>query len=228
MRRPQIHNLSGNANESSPHEVIVVDTETRKHGDTDTEVHTLRLWCATVIRRHGRNPNRPRIEHASGHTAGELAAWIDSVVKSEPTAWLYTHNLGFDLGVTRLPLELISLGWVLKDNNLASDAPWGRMAKGGKSLRLCDSHSVFPYGAEHIGSMVGIDKPALPDWDDSDEAWYERCAADVAIIVKALMQAMDWWDEHKLGHWAATGPRGGWNAMRHMCVRRPGMGPIEQ
>lgn len=227
MRAQRIHNLSGNKNESSPHEVIVVDTETRPHGDGDTEVHTLRVWCAVVIRRHGRNPGRPRIERARGRGAEQLADWVDSVVKSDPTAWLYTHNLSFDLGVTRLPLLLIDRGWQLKDNNLASDAPWGRMAQGRRSLRLCDSHSVFPYGAEHIGKMVGVDKPALPDWDDSDEAWYERCDADVDIIATALLQALDWWDEQQLGHWAATGPRGGWNAMRHMCVRRPGMAPIE-
>lgn len=227
MRAARIHNLSGNANESSPHEVIVVDTESVPITGDDEEVHVLRLWAATLTRRHGRNPSRPRVERAHGRTAGELAAWLDEKVKTDPTAWLYTHNLSFDLGVTRLPLELIDLGWSLKDHNLASDAPWGRMAKGGKSIRLCDSHSVFPYSVEHIGRHIGMAKPQLPEWDDSDEAWLTRCQVDAEIVTVALIQAMDWWDEHKLGHWAATGPRCGWNAMRHMCVRRPGMPPID-
>lgn len=227
MRPARIHNLSGNANETSPHEVIVLDTETRAHGDGDSEVHSLRLWVAKIYRRHGRNPGRPRVEQARGTGAEQLAQWLDKAVRTDPTVWLYTHNLSFDLGVTRLPLRLIDLGWTLKDHNLASDAPWGRMAKGGRSLRLCDSHSVLPHSVAHLGTLLGHAKPDLPAPDADQAVWYERCEADVDIVAALLLQAMDWWDQHKLGHWAATGPRGGWNCMRHMCVRRPGMAPIE-
>lgn len=227
MRTPKIHNLSGNANESSPHEVIFLDTESYPTPGDEVELHAMRLWCAMIVRRHGRNPSRPRLERARGTSSAQLADWLDRVIKTEPTAWLYTHNLSFDLGVTRLPLMLIERGWLLKDNNLASDAPWGRMARGARSLRLCDSHSLFPYSLEHIGKHIGLPKLDLPDFAQDDDAWFARCERDVEIMAKAVTQAMDWWDEGKLGHWAATGPRGGWNAMRHMCVRRPGMPPIE-
>lgn len=227
MRTPRIHNLSGNSTVSSPHEVIVLDTESFGRQGDDIELHTLRLWVAKIYRRHGRNPSRPRIEQARGHGTRQLAEWIDWVVTTDPTVWLYTHNLNFDLGVTRLPLELIDLGWSLRENNLASDAPWARMARGGKSLRMCDSASVFPMSAEQIGKHVGVGKPPLPAQGDTDEVWFRRCEADVNIIGKALLQTMDWWDQQQLGHWAATGPRSGWNAMRHMCVAQPGGPAIE-
>jgi len=227
MRRPNIHNLSGNAREDSPHEVIVIDTETLPLISADDEIHRLRVWCASLERRHGRNPSRPRTVDGRGTTVAQLVDWIESQAKTDPPLWIYTHNLSFDLGVTRLPLELIARGWTLGQHNLASDAPWANLRKGGRSLKLCDSHSVLPYSAEHIGAHIGLGKPQLPEWEDTDEAWYERCTADVAIIMVALLQAMDWWDENKLGHWSTTGPRTGWNGMRHMCVRRPGQPQID-
>lgn len=226
-RRANIHNLSGNAKEDSPHELIVIDTETVPLIDGDEEIHRLRVWCAKLVRRHDRNPSRPRTVRARGTTVEQLLNWLDSQIKTDPPVWVYTHNLSFDLGVTRLPLALMHRGWTLGQHNLASEAPWANLRRGGRSLKLCDSHSVFPYSAEHIGNLVGIDKPALPQWEDSDDAWYQRCDADVDIIMQALLQAMDWWDENKLGHWSTTGPRTGWNAMRHRCVRGKGQPQID-
>lgn len=223
MRPVQTHRLSGNTLQDSPHEVIIVDTETRRHGEGTSELHTLRCWSADLVRRHGRNPSRPRLESADGLHAGELAEWVEQRVHAAPTVWLYTHNLSFDLTVTRLPLVLIERGWVITQHNLASDAPWARMVKGSKAIKLCDSASILPYSVAHLGAHLGMGKLALPDDDDSPEAWAARCRRDVEITRTALVQAMDWWDKRELGHWSATGPRTGWNAYRHLCIPREGM-----
>lgn len=228
MRTPHIHRLSGNAIEDSPHEVIVIDTETRIHGQGTSEVHTLRCWTAAMVRRHGKNPSRPRLETAHGTDAEGLAHWIEQKVKTSPTVWCYTHNLSFDLTVTRLPLVLLEHGWSITQHNLASDAPWARMVKGGKAIKLCDSASILPYPLALLGAHLGIGKLDLPDGDDSDAAWLARCERDVEITVAALTQAMDWWDEQALGHWSSTGPRTGWNAYRHLCVPGKGGGVVAQ
>lgn len=228
MRPARIHNLSGNAREDSPHEVIVIDTETRPADDAGREVHRMRCWSARLTRRHGRNPSRPRQVDADGFTPAELADWVDAAVKADPVCWVYTHNLSFDLAVTALPLELIARGWVLKTHNLASDAPWAHLAHGRRSIHLCDSHSMLPYSAAHIGAHTGVPKVDLPDWEDSDAAWLARCRGDVEIISGALLSLMDWWDQGGYGHFAATGPRTGWNSYRHRCVRRKGGGPVIQ
>ena len=228
MREPRVHRLSGNAAEDSPHEVIVLDTETRQHGEGTSEVHVLRCWVATMIRRHGRNPGRPRQCWAEGTDAAVLAQWIEDQVKSTPTVWIYTHNLSFDLSVTRLPLELIDRGWVISQHNLASDSPWARMVKGSKAIKLCDSASMLPYSVEHLGAHLELGKLALPGDGDSDEAWLARCRRDVEITARALTQAMDWWDERQLGHWSATGPRTGWNAYRHVAIPGRGQQVVQQ
>lgn len=227
-RQQRIHNLGPNSRESSPHQVIVVDTETRWHTTDEAELHTCRLWEAATARRHGKHPSRPRLEHAGGWDGLDLAAWIDSQVKTDPVAWLYAHNLGFDLAVTRLPVLLGEVGWVTTSHNLASDAPWAIMKKGGRTLRLADSHSLLPAPVAQIGERLGIPKPPLPAGDDSDEAWRFRCRGDVKITLQAMLDLMDWWDQHQLGHWSITGPRTGYNAMRHRCVKRPGYDPAPQ
>lgn len=225
-RPPRIHKLGPNSREDSPRQVIVVDTETRSRKVDQDEVHTIRLWCARNTRRKEHNPSRPRNTRADGLDTGQLADWIETQVSSSPPVWVYCHNLSFDLGVTQLPVLLAERGWTITSHNLASDAPWAVLRKGSKTIRLADSWSVLPAPLQEIGVLLGIDKPPLPADDDSMEAWLIRCRADVEITMEALLQVMDWWDANKLGHWSITGPRTGFNAMRHLCVKRDGHDPV--
>lgn len=228
MRQPKIHNLGSNTRESSPHHVIVIDTETTWTTGEDIEHHSMRLWEGATQRRHGNSPSRPRQEQAGGDGAGGLAEWIDGQVKTSPVAWLYAHNQSFDLATTRLPVLLAKYGWVVTTHNLASDAPWAILKQGNRTLRIVDSHSLLPEPLDAIGAKIGTPKLALPANDDTDEAWRARCRRDVQIDMAALVQLMDWWDAQALGHWSVTGPRTGFNAMRHRCVARPGYSPHDQ
>lgn len=225
-RQPRIHNLGPNSREDSPHQVIVIDTETTATEYEGDEYHRMHTWCAATARRHGNSPSRPREEHADGTTAGELAAWIDGQVKSSPPAWCYAHNLSFDLATTRLPVHLAELGWSVTSHNLASDAPWAILRKGSRTLRLVDSGSILPAPLATIAARMGRRKPPLPTTDDPHEMWVARCRADVDITMAALLEVMDWWDKHQCGHWSITGPRTGYNALRHLCVARPGHDPL--
>lgn len=226
MRPPKIHNLGPNAKEDSPHLVVVIDTETRSTTTDAGELHTLRLWCGKAVYRHGHSPTRPRVQQAHGQTAGEMAAWLTGLSRERPPMWVYAHNLSFDLAVTQLPLELLAAGWTMSSHNLASDAPWAVLRSGRRTLRLADSHSLMPEPLVAIGAKIGVAKPPLPAQDDSDAAWLVRCRGDVETTMAALLELMDWWDSEQLGHWSITGPRTGFNAMRHRCVKRDGYDPL--
>lgn len=226
MRPAKIHNLGPNAKEDSPHLVVVIDTETRSVTTDAGELHTLRVWCGKAVYRHEVCPTRPRVATAEGTTAGEIARWLTSMSRDRPPMWVYAHNLSFDLAVTELPLALAELGWSIGAHNLASDAPWAVLRAGRRTLRLADSHSLMPEPLAAIGAKVGVAKPPLPGQDDDDGAWLTRCRGDVETTMAALIELMDWWDANALGHWSITGPRTGFNAMRHRCVKREGYDPL--
>lgn len=216
MNRPaSIHWLRENHQERSPHRVLIVDTETRPVGPQDASRQELRLWCATLLRRHDVDPRRPRVEHFRGETAGELADLVAANVHSDHALWTGTHNLNFDLAVTQLPVRLAERGFRVTEAALTTDSPWCRMAAGSRRLTIFDTWSFLPASVEDLGAMLGLRKLRLPGPADDAASWYARCERDVEIAVRALTQLMDWWDEGRYGNWTLTGPATGWSSYRH-------------
>lgn len=214
-REPQLHNLRHNVAERSPRRLITLDTETRWTTTPSGEHHTLRLYVASLDLRIKVNGQRPPPAWAAGVTSQQLAEQIDAWTDGRVTTWVYAHNLAFDLVVTRLPVELAKLGWELTQHALTIDSPWARLKRGRRRLTLADSASWLPLSVKAIGDLLRIPKPQLPENDDSDDAWLERCAGDVQITRAALLQLLDWWDAERLGCWSLTGAASGWNAYRH-------------
>lgn len=219
MKRPtSTHWLRENAQERSPHRVLIVDTETRPLGPDDPGRQVLRLWSARLLRRHGADPRKPRHEDYRGRTVPELVELIGGLARSDHALWVATHNLTFDLAVTELPVALTAEGWRITEAALTTDDPWMRLARRSHRLAVADTFSWFPTSVEAMGKLLGRPKLPLPDWDDPDGVWQERCDQDVAIVARAVTSAMDWWDAGHWGNWSITGPATGWSSYRH---RRP-------
>lgn len=213
------HRLHGNAREDTPWHCLYLDTESSWRSEQRDEVHTLRYWCAQHHRRHTGKGWPDDQGDDFGTTVEGICEYIERVSTTKHPLWTFTHNLSFDLGLTKLPLVLMQRGWRLGRHALDSDAPWCNLQLGKRSVWVCDSFSWLRKPLAEVGRLLGLAKPDLPHQDDSDEAWYGRCRADVEIMAGAMDQLMDWWDQGRLGHWSFTGPQCGWNAMRHMCVR---------
>jgi len=219
VKRPaKVHWLRENAQERTPHRVLTFDTETDLAATDQPERQVLRLWAARLDRRHGIDPRKPRQERYSGTTAADLAATVDGIARADASLWVFAHNLGFDLAVTELPVQLNDLGWRVTEGALTTDDPWCRMAKGSRRLVMADTWSFFPTSVEYLGELLNQRKPKLPPWEGSFADWMARCQADVAITADAIIGAMDWWDARRLGNWSITGPATGWSSYRH---RRP-------
>lgn len=226
----------------TPGTVLFLDTETRDDLREQLEVHTLRLWEAKIVRRRDRR--RPgESETRTGTTCESVAAAIDAWATSSESAWLYAHNVTFDLTVSRLATFLGALGWVLSSRfAVGSDSMWAVFHKGPRTvtvndkqggrvtqrervkwshtLTIADSASLFPCPLAKLGPLVGIDKPPLPDDDDTEAAWAARCHADVEIMATAVLQLMDWWDANDLGAWTVTGAGQGWQTYRRTLPAR--------
>src|SRR5215472_14636720 len=181
MARPpaSVHWLRENAANRSPFRVLVFDTESRPIAPDQPNTHVLRLWAARLLRRKDDRPREPRCSEYQGHSADELAGLIDRLSGRDRTLWVMAHNLSFDLAVTALPVVLAERGWRLTDGALTAEAPWCRMANRDRHLTIADTWSWLPTSVERLGELVGIPKVALPDFDDSDAAWFARCVGDV-------------------------------------------------
>lgn len=210
------HWLRPNENTRTPHRVLVLDTETRPQLAGNDELHTLRWWHARLTRRHVERPRGPVQTDYAGETIGQLAEIIDQAAITKATLWLYTHNLGFDLAVTRLPEMLNGRGWEISDLGITGRSPWIRMINGRRRLVMCDSASWLPVALAAVAESIGMVKPVIEDWSAaSNEDIAIRCLADVAILSTALLDLMDWWDREDMGKWQWTGPGCGWAAFRH-------------
>lgn len=214
-RVPAIHSLKHNASERSPSRLFVFDTETLPEPLAAGELHTLHLWCARLVERHSRAPKKPHPTWWQGHTVAELADALEAAHRVTSSLWVVAHNLGFDLAVTRLPLELVARGWEIGDHALPATSPWLRMKRAGKTVTMVDSHSWLARPLEHIAAALGREKLPLPAWEATEADWFARCANDVDVLAEAMTTVLDWWDAQKLGHWSLTGPATGWNAYRH-------------
>lgn len=217
-RSMTVHRLGRPGAARSPDRLVVLDTETTPVPEGDGERHVLRLWAATLIRRHGVDPGQPRLEDADGRTGEELADRIDAWAPRDGTCWVVAHNLAFDLAVTQLPLRLVRRGWRLTESALTAESPWARLARGRSRITLADTWSWLPTSVEDLGRLIGEPKVPLPDWSAGDDAWLRRCRTDVAITASAFLACLDWWDAEKLGAWGITGPATGWTSYRARAI----------
>lgn len=230
-RPPAIHYLRANKGERSPHRLLIADTEARTEPGETRELQILRLWAARLVNRHGREGREGRTVDYSGDGAAGLVDTIEAAARTTETLWVFTHNLSYDLVLTRLPLLMLGRGWELGRHNLASEAPWALLKRGSKSVRLADSWSWLPVAVKSLGLALGRAKPELPHEDETEAVWLARCQADLAITAEAVERLMDEWDTRRLGWWSITGPATGWNSMLHMGpepTRRNHDGPLEQ
>lgn len=213
MRPQNRHWLSENAAERSPRRLCFYDTEGLPQDHSNLQ--TLRLWVARHVLRKSITPSLPRERQSEGHTAQHLADFISNGARSDTPLYVCAHGASYDLTITRLPLLLLERGWELGQHALMSGEPWAHFHLGEKTIRLIDSHSFLPRSLEEIGDRIGIPKRSLPDFDAPDEEWFERCRQDVEIMTRAMLEFLDWWDRHRLGAFADTGPGSGWHVMRH-------------
>lgn len=226
------HYLKPSGRTFTPACVIFADTETRQHTDQGQEIHTLRLWEAKRVFRRDRR-YEGEADTKCGRTCGEFAAQVDKWATYPKSAWLYTHNVTFDLTVTNLAYELGELGWTLSSRfAVGGDSMWCVFHKGARkamvtdnrpghatrrervewdhTLTIADSASLFPGPLAQLGPLVGIEKLPLPDDDDSDETWAARCHGDVEILSAAVLELMDFWDDGQFGQWSVTGAGQAW------------------
>lgn len=215
LRKVPGHYLRANHTSWTPPSLISFDTETRSATAGDSEIMTLRLWCARFTDRRAPRRVIPVSDMADGMIADDLSVQIHRWTRQRRTVWAYAHNLGFDLCTSNLVENMLRLRWKVTEFAVGGQSPFVRLRYGDCSLTLSDSWSWFGVPLEQVADAMDMTKPPLPADTDTDGQWLERCRADTNILHDAMLTLMDWWDDEELGKWNITGAASGWNAMRH-------------
>jgi hypothetical protein len=210
-----VHGLRPNDKVWTPPHVIFLDSESSWVTEGSDELHSLRLWVGCRVDRRNLRKTQEAERWGAGETRADLAEWITAVTKGRGATWLYAHNLNFDMAVTALPIALRREGWTIGDFSLTGRAPWMRLSRGNRVLTMVDSYSWLPTALESLATLYGDRKVELPGNTDSLDDWHRRCAKDVQLLKRSVLDLMDWWDTNQLGRWTITGAGCGWNAMRH-------------
>lgn len=204
----------------TPPAVITFDTETRRTVRSDGEDQALRLWTARLDDRRPQKWRESQHLTARGHTGAQLAQAVDEWLARRVTAWLYCHNLGYDLVTSQLVENLAARGWSVESCSSVPEYLFLALAKGEHRLTLTDLHHLIPARLAQIGSMISLDKAKPPAQEAPDEDWFTYCARDTDITAEAVLALMDHWDGYGLGNWSLSGASCGFRAMRHMLTRK--------
>lgn len=220
--RPPVkpHYLYVGAKTKSPDVVVSIDTETVTVEDGGTLRQRLRCWAAATRVRHDVARGYPSPMVADGNTAAGLCDLVEVSSKITGEAWVFAHNLGFDLTVTALPFVLIERGWQLDAFNLGDESCWWTLAREDRRLLLTDSWSWLRCPLEDAARDVGRRKVKLPDESAPLLEWLRRCRGDVLILDRVMCTILDWWDDQQLGRFGITGASCGWSAMKQLAPAR--------
>lgn len=200
--------------------VITFDTEARRSPRGDGEDQALRLWVATLTDRRQQHHAPGGGASAQGHTGAELAAAIDGWMTGRQVAWLYAHNLGYDLTTSGLVEELAALGWSVDSCSSAPEYLFLAMSRGRHRITLTDLHHLLPMRLADVGTLVGLPKSRMPPEEAPEADWFAYCGQDVAVLTAAVLAMMGHWDDYGLGNWSLSGAACGFRAMRHTLPRK--------
>jgi hypothetical protein len=195
--------------------VITFDTETYRKPRGNGEDQPLRLWCARVDDRRRQHHSPFDQARAEGHTGLELAATIDRWMSGRQVAWLYAHNLGYDLTTADLVSELVALGWIVDSCSSVPEYLFLTMSRGRHKLTFTDLHHLLPMRLASVGELLGMDKWRMPPESAPDAEWFAYCGRDVDVLASAVLALMAHWDDYGLGNWSLSGASCGFRAMRH-------------
>ena len=211
--RDGAHYLHPQKTSKWPRRYVFMDTEAFREKRGESERQTWRLGVtATVNYRDGsRSWSEPAL--ARHPTPESLWERVTGFARKNQRTVVVAHNLAYDLRISQGMDALPAMGWALDRPTFVGNHISLCAVKDNLKLELVDSATVIPKSIKEIGSWSGIEKPDLPDNEDPEETWYERCEADCGVLATAYMSVVRWLDTGDLGGWARTVSGMGWHAL---------------
>lgn len=198
-----------------PRRHVCLDTEANQAEDRGVKTQTFRLAVASYDHQERKGVPWAKTQWGRFTNPQELWDWIDARTIKGRRLVVVAHNLGYDLRISQALEILPAMGWVLDVLKLDDGKAWCRWHRDGRGLVMVDSMSWYQKSLADLGALIGEAKPDLPEWDESDDAWFARCEADVRILRECWTRTLAWIQSADMGTWKPTGAGQGWAAWRH-------------
>lgn len=215
------HWLAPQVSSRVPRRWVFLDTEAHRSPAAGGEEQTWRLGVTCAVKWREVSGTWTPFELVRHTEPAAMWAAIADFARVDARTVVVAHNIAYDLRISAGLDWLTANGWTVDRPTFTAETVSLEAVNGRRRLVLVDSLSLFPTGLARIGELVGIPKPALPDEDDSDAAWWHRCETDVRVLATAYMAVVDWLRRGDLGGWARTGAGIGWHTLlrRHLTER---------
>jgi len=214
MRKP--HFLTASKQGQLPVRLVFFDTETKPVETALPETTDQKLWFgygAYVRRFDDFIWSEPKWKHFEQPT--EFWDWIFELSAEKTALYVFAHNLGFDVSVTKGFDILVNNGWEGEKPILDDPPSVIKYRKNGKTIVLLDTLNFFRVPLWVLGKSVGIEKLEMPQYSDPLEMWETYGHRDVEVILYAIIQWLNFVHNENLGNFAKTLPGQSLQAFRH-------------
>jgi len=210
-----IHILKGNKGTSLPTRCLFVDSETKEHRIDANSVQAT-PWLIGVDWRRRRSGNRwTKPAYQQFTSVRKFWKYVDGRTIDKTRTYLFAHNLGFDLQVTRAIPELKRLGWTLTRMVMEDPPTVFTFRRDTRSLVLVDSMNYYQnMSLKMVGEHLGIEKLDMPV-GAPPRVWADYLRRDVEILAEAMLSWFRMVREWDLGNFAQTLPAQAFSAYRH-------------
>lgn len=213
------HWLRKNAAARMPRRVICFDTEARQERSLLQSEHSFRLASLSFDRLDTEANVIGETVRLDFGTPEALWGYIVSFTDQKHRTIAFAHNLSYDLRLSNGLGWLPEFGFECRGIALNTYSCWAQFSDGKRTLWLCDSLSFVPAALQKIGELLKMEKPPLPDDNDSDEIWLARCRSDVEITREAMLRVIAFLRRDDLGDFRLTGSAQASAAFRHRFLQ---------
>lgn len=209
------HWLRKNAAARIPRRIVTLDCEARRNVSITGEVHDFRCGVAAfdVLGANGQLESETRWLETD--CSATLWSFIAGHTNTSHRTVLFAHNLSYDIRLSSALIHLPALGFSCKSIALTSQSCWAQFRDGSRSLWLCDSLSFIPVALERVAAALQMEKPPLPEDNEADDVWMNRCRSDVEITREGMLRVIRYLKKNDLGDFRLTGSAQATAAFRH-------------
>lgn len=178
-------------------------------------------------------------------TPSQFWDWIERHSPGKTALYLFAHNVGFDTSAVEGFGQLYERGWrpsrfpILDDpptfikykkwycqhcdcesgerpdNDLVCSCRHKGKYHDGRTINIIDTLNFFRIPLAILGNSIGLEKLDMPSYSEGIDKWNVYCKRDVEVIMKVMIEWLQFVKAENLGNFSKTLPGQALSAFRH-------------